>query len=168
MFKTIKYFILLNVLPPFIYLLLLLLRASVKIKHINHEHAMDLWNRNINTIVCFWHGRLLMMPFANIRGRAKVLISRHRDGEFIARVIKFFKIGTIRGSYRKKSISSIREIILDLQHGFDVAITPDGPKGPKYKVKEGIIELAKLTQYPIIPVTYSASKKKLFIPGITL
>jgi len=109
-----------------------------------------------------------MMPFANIRGKSKVLISRHRDGEFIARIIKFFNIGTIRGSYRKKSISSIREIIDDLQRGFDVAITPDGPKGPKYTVKNGIIELARLTQYPIIPISYSASKKKLFIPGITL
>ncbi len=107
-----------------------------------------------------------MMPFGNRRGKGKVLISRHRDGEFIARVMEYFHLGTIRGSYRKEgSVSSLREIITDLRNGHDVAITPDGPKGPRYKVKQGIVELAKLTGKVIVPVSYSAGKKKLFIPG---
>ena len=107
------------------------------------------------------------MPYANKRGKGKVLISRHRDGEFIARVMKYFRLDSIRGSYRKEgNVSSLREIISDLKDGFDIAITPDGPKGPRYVVKKGIVELAKLTGRAIIPITYGASKKKLFIPGI--
>ena len=110
-----------------------------------------------------------MMPYANRRGKGKVLISRHRDGEFIARIMAYFRLGSIRGSYRKEgSISSLREIIADLKNGFDVAITPDGPKGPRYCVKEGIIELAKLTGKSIMPLTYGASKKKLLNHGTTL
>ncbi len=154
-----------KVLPPVICLFLLFLKSTLRIEHINKAPIDEAWAKGMNFIVCFWHGRLLMMPFAKKDGSGKVLISRHRDGELIARVIHFFGLGTIRGSYRKGSVSSLREIIHDLRKGVDVAITPDGPKGPGYKVKEGIIELARISGKAIIPVSYGAGKKKLFIPG---
>ncbi|MBA4416963.1 MAG: hypothetical protein C0392_03485 [Syntrophus sp. (in: bacteria)] len=166
MLKKLKYLVMLNLLPPLIYLFLLLLKMTSRVEHIYSPHFQGMWDRGENLIVCFWHGRLLMMPFGNRRGKGKVLISRHRDGEFIARVMGYFQLGAIRGSYRKEgSVSSLREIITDLRNGYDVAITPDGPKGPRYKVKKGIVELAKLTGKAIVPVSYSAGKKKLFIPG---
>jgi len=165
MIKELKYFLLLRVLPPLIYLFLIFLKTTCRIVHVDSETVHEMWEKGENSIVCFWHGRLLMMPFANIRKRGKVLISRHRDGEFIARVMRYFKLGAIRGSHRKSSISSVREILSDLKRGFDVAITPDGPKGPRYKVKAGIVELAKLTGKAIVPITYGADKKKLFTPG---
>jgi len=168
MFKQLKYFLLLNILPPLIYLIISFIKITSRITHINGEPVHEMWDKGENSIVCFWHGRLLMMPFANRRGKGKVLISRHRDGEFITRVMMYFNLGAVRGSYRKGGVSSIREIIIDLKKGFDVAITPDGPKGPRYEVKKGIIELAKLTGKAIFPISYSASKKKLFSPGITL
>jgi len=55
-----------------------------------------------------------------------------------------------------------------LRDGFDVAITPDGPKGPRFEFKKGIVELARLTGKPIVPLTYGAGKKKLLIPGTGL
>jgi lysophospholipid acyltransferase (LPLAT)-like uncharacterized protein len=168
MFRMIKYFLMLRILPPLVYLFLTMLRITFRVRHLNAEPIRQRWNRGENVIVCFWHGRLLMMPFANQRGKGKVLISRHRDGEFIARVVRFFRLGAVRGSYRKSGVSSVREIISDLAKGFDIAITPDGPKGPRYKVKQGIIELAKLTGKAIVPVTYGASKKKPFTPGTDL
>jgi len=167
--KQLKYFLLLNVLPPLIYIIISFIKVTSQIKHIDSDPVHEMWDKGENSIVCFWHGRLLMMPFANRRGKGKVLISRHRDGEFIARVMKYFNLGAVRGSYRKEGgISSLREIISDLKKGYDVAITPDGPKGPKYDVKKGIVELAKLTGKTIVPITYSSSKKKLFIPGTAL
>jgi lysophospholipid acyltransferase (LPLAT)-like uncharacterized protein len=164
-FKELKYMIMLNALPPMIYLFLLFFRMTARIEYVYSEAFRAIWDQGENVIVCFWHGRLLMMPFANKRGKGKVLISRHRDGEFIARVMGYFGLGTIRGSYRKGTVSSLREIIHDLRNGFDVAITPDGPKGPRFKVKKGIMELAKLTGKPIVPLTFGAGKKKLLIPG---
>lgn len=166
MSKPVQSFLMRHIFPPLIYVFLLLLRLTVRIRHVNNGPVVDGWERGENYIVCFWHGRLLMMPFANLRGRGKVLISRHRDGELIARVMGYFGLGTIRGSYRKRTVSSLREIVHDLRDGFDVAITPDGPKGPRYKVKDGIVELARLTGKGIVPITYSASKKKPFTPGI--
>ncbi len=168
MFKELKYAVMLNVLPPLIYLFLLFLKATSRVQTVYSSAFQTMWERGENVIVCFWHGRLLMMPFANRRGKGKVLISRHRDGEFITRVMGYFKLGAIRGSYRKGTVSSLREIIHDLRDGFDVAITPDGPKGPRFEVKKGIMELAKLTGKPVVPLTYGAAKKKLSIPGIGL
>jgi len=168
MSKRIKAFLMVNILPPLIFLFLNLLRITLRIRQVNNENVIDGWKRGENYIFCFWHGRLLMMPFANSRGKAKVLISRHRDGELIARVMAFFRLGSIRGSFRKGTVSSIREILNNLREGCDVAITPDGPKGPRYKVKDGIVELARLTGKSIVPITYGASKKKLFSPGTGL
>lgn len=169
MSKRIKYFIMVNILPPLIWLFIVTLRSTCRITHEGGEKVFELWDRGEGGIVCFWHGRLLMMPFANRRGKGKVLISRHRDGELIARVMHYFRLGSIRGSYRKEGgISSLREIMFDLKKGFDVAITPDGPKGPRYHVKKGIVELARLTGKKIIPLTYGASKKKLSIHGMGL
>jgi lysophospholipid acyltransferase (LPLAT)-like uncharacterized protein len=165
MLKRVKQFLLIHTLPPLVYLFLLLLRATLSVQHVNRERMADAEKKAGNVIACFWHGRLLLMPFAVKAARAKVLISRHRDGEFIARVIRFFGLGTVRGSHRKGGVSSIREMITAIREGWTIAITPDGPKGPKYRVKEGLIELAKLSQKPILPVTYGARKKKLSTPG---
>ncbi len=154
----------LYIMPPMVFGFLSLLRLTLRVTHINRPPD-DRWGKLFNYIVCFWHGRLLMMPFAKKGGGGKVLISRHRDGEFIARIVGFFGIGTVRGSYRKGSVSSLREILHDLRSTIDIAITPDGPKGPRFEVKKGIIELARLARKPLLPVSYGASKKKLFTHG---
>ncbi len=165
MLKRVKQFLLVHTLPPLVYIFLLLLRATLSIKHINRERMEEAQKKTGSVIACFWHGRLLLMPFAVRGARAKVLISRHRDGEFIARVIRFFGLGTVRGSHRKGGVTSIREMIAAVNEGWNIAITPDGPKGPKYRVKEGLIELAKISQKPILPIAYGARKKKLSVPG---
>ncbi len=165
MLKRVKQLLLVQILPPLVYVFLLLLRATLRIKHVNRERMEDARQQAGSVIACFWHGRLLLMPFAVKAVKAKVLISRHRDGEFIARVIRFFGLGTVRGSHRKGGVTSIREMIAAVNEGWNIAITPDGPKGPKYRVKEGLIELAKISQKPILPITYGARKKKLSVPG---
>jgi lysophospholipid acyltransferase (LPLAT)-like uncharacterized protein len=168
MFKRIKLFLMVHLLPPLVYLFLMLLRATLRIEHVNREQAKEAWAKSGNVIACFWHGRLLLMPFAVRSAKAKVLISRHRDGEFIARVIRFFGLGTIRGSYKKGGVASLREMITAAKEGWTIGITPDGPKGPRYRVKEGLVEVARLTQKPILPITYGARKKKLLDPGTAL
>jgi lysophospholipid acyltransferase (LPLAT)-like uncharacterized protein len=165
MLKRIQFFLMSTVLPPFLYIFLLLLRLTLRVKYANKSPLDDASSKGSGFIVCFWHARLLMMPFAKKWGPTKVLISRHRDGEFIARVMRFFDVGTIRGSHKKMSISSLREIIGNLNAGIDIAITPDGPKGPRYTIKNGIIDLARLSGKTIVPLTYGAGKKKLFIHG---
>jgi lysophospholipid acyltransferase (LPLAT)-like uncharacterized protein len=115
--KPVRSFLMSHIFPPLIFVFLCLLRSTLKIQQVNPEKVTNGWKKGDNFIFCFWHGRLLMMPFANLRGKGKVLISRHRDGELIARVMNYFKLGTIRGSFRKGTVSSIREIMSDLRQG---------------------------------------------------
>lgn len=164
MLKRLKYAIMLHLLPPVVYLFLKLLQTTAKIEHRNEDEVHRLLMQKGGLLVCFWHSRLLAMPFAHDWSQvtAKVLISLHRDGEFIARVIRYFGIGSVRGSQTKGAVSSVREILAELKRGTAVAITPDGPKGPRCQIKQGVIEMARISKKPIIPVAYGASKKHVF------
>jgi len=102
------------------------------------------------------------MPFLPHKGRVGMMISRHRDGEFIARAVKLFGIDSVRGSTTRGGAAALRGMVRFFENGAHLAITPDGPQGPRHVVQRGVIELARLTAAPIIPVAYSASRKKVF------
>ncbi|MEK7841555.1 MAG: DUF374 domain-containing protein, partial [Deltaproteobacteria bacterium] len=97
-----------------------------------------------------------------------VLVSRHRDGELIARTVKRFGIDSARGSSTRGWLGGVKGLLKEVKKGRDIAITPDGPKGPGFNAQMGIINIAKITGLPIIPMTFSASKKKLLIAGTAL
>jgi hypothetical protein len=113
-------------------------------------------------IVAFWHSRLLMMPLLRRRRGVTILISRHRDGELIDRAIKFFPIDSVRGSTTRGGARALRELVRALEGGSHVAVTPDGPRGPRNRVQPGVIRLASKTGRAIVPVTFNASRKKVF------
>lgn len=147
--------------PWMAFSLIKFLQRTMKIQELNGELIRDQWTKGGNVIGAFWHGTLLMMPLV-YRGRGlKVLVSRHRDGEFIGRMIKLLGVGTIRGSTTRGGASGIRGLARALKEGYDVAIAPDGPRGPRHRVQPGVIQLAKMSGCPIFPLTFSASPKKL-------
>ena len=85
-----------------------------------------------------------------------MLISSHPDGRIISHAVSYFGISTISGSSRKNTLSSIKEILNEIKNNNIIGITPDGPKGPKEKVKPGLLNLLKKNHLPIIPLSYSA------------
>jgi lysophospholipid acyltransferase (LPLAT)-like uncharacterized protein len=112
-------------------------------------------------IVAFWHGRLLMMPFAWHRlGPFHMLISAHRDGRIIAGAMTYFGIETIAGSTSRGGSSALRAILKRLKEGACVGITPDGPRGPPMTVSIGLVNIARLARVPIVPVTYATSRRR--------
>lgn len=120
-------------------------------------------NGEKQAIFAFWHGRLMMMPkFAPEGKKLYVMISIHNDGEIIANCMEYFNLGLVRGSSRKGGTAALRQArrVL-LEKNQSLAITPDGPKGPRMHVNSHIIALAKITHIPIIPVTFSASRAKI-------
>ena len=90
-----------------------------------------------------------------------MLVSRHRDGEFIARAVKYLGIDSVRGSTTRGGLSALRGMVRYYREGGNLAITPDGPQGPKHVVQMGVIELARLTGSPLFPLTYGASRKRV-------
>ena len=108
-------------------------------------------------IVIFWHNRLLMAPFCwEYKNNFKMLISSHRDGRIISSAVSHLGIDTIEGSSNKNKISSAKQIINELSQKNIIGITPDGPRGPNQKIKEGLISMQKKTNSVIFPLCLSA------------
>lgn len=115
-------------------------------------------------VVVFWHGRLAMMSFAYRKWwtfankEGKVIISDHKDGEIITRIIKKFKIKAIRGSSSKGGAIVLKQAFQNIQNGVDIIITPDGPRGPRHSIANGAVVLAQKKDLNIYALNYEASK----------
>lgn len=115
-------------------------------------------------ILALWHNRLLVLPFAwerymrRIRPRAFVLTSLSKDGEWLARLAGRFGFGAARGSARRRGPEALRELVGLLRDGHDVAVTPDGSRGPVYALKGGVVLLAQLSGARIVPVSVDFSR----------
>ena len=110
-----------------------------------------------NFIMACWHGELLMIPYAYLRYRkkphVKLLISEHFDGNLIAKTLSFFGFETIRGSSTRGGVKALMRSIKALRDGYDIGITPDGPKGPRHKVSDGIVHMAQKADVDIVLVS---------------
>lgn len=114
-------------------------------------------------VILFWHGRLALMPFAfrhfKIKNKkAYVMISHHKDGENIARLIKFYGIDSIRGSTFNGASAALKAAFKVLDANDDIVITPDGPRGPYHSIADGAIILSHKKKIKIRILNYEASR----------
>ncbi|MEA1893396.1 MAG: lysophospholipid acyltransferase family protein [Campylobacterota bacterium] len=142
----------------FIALLFLPFIASILIRFLNltnkrYFHTEDKISGEPTIFAC-WHGELLMLPYAYFHFRktphANVLISPHFDGLLISKTIKHFGLGTIAGSSNKNAARVLIQAMKSLKDGYDIGITPDGPKGPRHEVADGIVVMAQKTKSKIV------------------
>jgi lysophospholipid acyltransferase (LPLAT)-like uncharacterized protein len=113
-------------------------------------------------IGAFWHGRMMMIPMGwNRMAPMHMLISSHRDGQLIAGAMTYFGIDSIPGSTRRGGSAAMRAMLKRLKDGDCVAITPDGPRGPAMRASIGIVNVARLAQVPIQPITYATTRRRL-------
>jgi lysophospholipid acyltransferase (LPLAT)-like uncharacterized protein len=146
----------LRLVPPIASGLMRLVATTLRRSDVGREHPESCLAKGERVIVAFWHGRLLMMPFVYPGRVATVLISQHRDGEYISRIAERLGFQVVRGSATRGGALAFKQLISSLRNGNHVVITPDGPKGPKGTVKSGVLELARLTGMPILPVAFGA------------
>ena len=114
-----------------------------------------------------WHDRLALSLMIYRRYVARVaperrmaaMVSASRDGGLLARVLEHFGVEPVRGSSSRRGPQALREMISWAERGHDLAITPDGPRGPCYQVQDGVISTAQLTGLPIVPVSYHLNWK---------
>jgi hypothetical protein len=138
-----------------------LLRATVRIQHHGDERVREWERRGDHFILAFWHRHLLLMPYAYRGQRISVLVSQSRDGELIARTVARLGIDSSRGSSSRGGIAGMRSLLRKAAEGWDIAFTPDGPRGPLREVQPGVILAAASTGLPILPVAVAASRAKL-------
>jgi lysophospholipid acyltransferase (LPLAT)-like uncharacterized protein len=109
-------------------------------------------------IYTLWHGRLLPLTFLHRDQNIATLISQSSDGEYIARVVERWGYTAMRGSSSRGGSGALREMVKLARSGRSLAITPDGPRGPRQKLKPGVLTLAQLTGQPIVPMSASATR----------
>ena len=112
-------------------------------------------------IFCLWHNRLAISMIVHRRYPRKLaaLVSASRDGALLAAVLGRFGVEQVRGSSSRRGPQALLELTSHAKRGYDLAVTPDGPKGPRYVVQHGVIALAQVTGLPIIPVTCNTRTK---------
>lgn len=139
-----------------------ILGRTMRFEQVNPEIPRSALEKGIPAIYVFWHGRLLMMPFAHKMKDLSFLVSPHRDGQVVGKALERFGFHAILGSTTRKGFTAFKNLLRAHQEGSGIAITPDGPRGPRYRVQVGVIELARMTGRSVVPVTFGASRKKLF------
>ncbi|RPJ03679.1 MAG: DUF374 domain-containing protein [Deltaproteobacteria bacterium] len=147
--------------PSLAYWTIKILGWTMRLEEVHAEIPGSFQGKGTPGIGAFWHGRLLMMPLVYKGKKLSFLVSAHRDGQIVGRALKRFGYQAILGSTTRKGFSAFKQMLRANQEGSDIALAPDGPKGPRYRVQIGVIELAKLTGRPVVPLTFSASRRKL-------
>src|SRR5687767_10149558 len=124
--------------PPLAAATVRVLGATQRVRASGIEPLLPMWRSGQPLIYAVWHGRILMVPWMSARLRrtrgarpVQVLASRSRDGELVARYVRRFGLGVVRGSSSRGGAAALRALARTLRAGDDVAVVPDGPRGPR-------------------------------------
>ena len=149
-----------------VYLLIRCIAATIRFK-LNDSSGLFLGAPPEKMIFALWHNRLALsvmlyrryvLKFAPER-RIAGMVSASRDGALLAQIFEHFGFEPVRGSSSRRGGQALLELTTWAERGYDLAITPDGPRGPRYKVQDGVISTAQLTGLPIVPASYHLNWK---------
>ena len=156
--KIIKNFLVQHILALICVLYIKFVKITSVVIEKNIESPNSYWNSNQPFILAFWHSQLMMIGYCwKSDNHINILASGHSDGRFGSLVGKFFNLNNI-STYKGKNKNILRPIFEIIKNKDFLGITPDGPRGPKENVSEGIIKIAKANKIPIIPFGYWSSK----------
>lgn len=140
------------------FLAISLIGRTIRWESSGMEHLDSVENEGSTPIFCLWHDRIFGGTYF-LRGRGIVVItSQSLDGEYIARFLKRFGYGTIRGSSTRGGVRALVEMIREMRRGTPMAFTVDGPRGPRHEAKPGAVVLAKKTGNPMVPFSVECSR----------
>lgn len=134
------------------------LMATVRFNVDGGEEYRELAAAGQPVIFAVWHGRLLPLTYFHRHRNITAIISQSEDGEYIARVVEGWGYRTVRGSTSRGGSGALRSLVKAARAGESLAITPDGPRGPRQRLQPGVITAAQLTGLPIIPIACGASR----------
>jgi len=136
--------------------LLCALGASWRVRVIGREHETRCREAGKGWLYAFWHGNLLPLAHLKRREGIVVLVSQHQDGEYITQVIHRQGYRTVRGSTSRGGFRSLLEMSQLGRQGAAIAITPDGPRGPRQRAQPGVLIVAQRAGVPILPLAAAA------------
>lgn len=133
------------------------LMASVRFETENEpEHGLRINGKPVLGLC--WHGHLLVFAFRQRGAGLATLISQSKDGEYIARVVQRWGFTVLRGSSSRGGSGALRSMVRVLRDGQSLAVTPDGPRGPRRRLKPGSLLAARMSGVPILPTAAAATR----------
>ena len=138
-----------------------LLCKSLKVTFKNREVINTLESQNRNFVLAFWHGQMLLAWYLHRNKNITALISKSKDGDLLAKILKHWKYNVVRGSSSKGGDVALGIMVDYARNNESVAITPDGPRGPTNKMKAGAVITAKKSKAPLILVGIGYNKKRV-------
>ena len=130
---------------------------TTRLQRTGQEHYERFRREGRPVIFVFWHGHLLPLVHYHRHERIVVLVSEHEDGEYVTRVIERYGFGTVRGSSTRGGMKGLKGLVRAARAGRDLALTPDGPQGPRGAFKPGALVAAQMTGLPVVPLSVRAS-----------
>jgi len=134
---------------------------SLKIELKNKESIEKLKKENKNFIVAFWHGTMLLPWYLHRNEQVAALISKSKDGDLLAKLLRTWNYQVIRGSSSKGGDVALNIMIDYARNKNSIAITPDGPRGPEKKLKAGVVITAKKSGLPVVLMGVGYKNKNL-------
>ena len=138
-----------------------LLCKSLKVSYRNREVIDNLEKQNQNYVLAFWHGEMLLPWFLHRNKKFTALISKSKDGDLLAKILKHWNYNVVRGSSSKGGDVALGIMVDYARNKESIALTPDGPKGPIYKMKAGAVITAKKSNSPIVLLSVGYKKKRV-------
>jgi lysophospholipid acyltransferase (LPLAT)-like uncharacterized protein len=145
-----------KLLPLLGYLFMRTLHATLRVRHVRAHYA----NETAQKIIAFWHENILMAMHSIWQRPTTAIISRSKDGEIVAGVLRLYGAESARGSSTRGGEIALREVLREAKSGKSIGITPDGPIGPRREVKAGLVHIARASGLPIVPFYFTAQHKK--------
>ena len=149
-----------------------LVKATTRWERRGLAHVEPIWSGAGGVVACLWHSRILMSIAAwpKQAQTPAVLISRSRDGNVVADAARRHGVDVVRGSSlnqrktakQKGSVGAFRDMARHVRAGGCMAITPDGPRGPRMRAGDGAVKLARIAHAPILPVAWSTHRAVVF------
>ncbi len=151
---------------------MLFVGVTTRWTRVNREAVEPFWEKDGGKVIgCIWHGRFAlvhkMWSFGPDVPKAKMLISQSREGGIVAHTSRTVGAEVIRGSAAKRGrqkggLEAMRAMARHIEGGGVICMTPDGPRGPRMRVKKGPVQLAKIAGAPMIAVTWATSNRIVF------
>lgn len=138
-----------------------LLCKSIKVEFENYGSVEKLDKSNQNYVLAFWHGTMIIPWYLGKDKNIAALVSRSKDGEILSRLLEKWNYKVVRGSSSKGGDEALQQMIDLLKNNYSLAVTPDGPRGPKHKMKAGAVVAAKKASKPIVLAGAAYKRKKV-------
>ncbi len=154
--------LLIAVAPPLASWVIRFLYWTNRTEVLGEENPRNFWARGEQVIFSSWHDQLLLLGAVYKGPGAKLLISASKDGELIARTMAYFGLGAVRGSSSRGGRAAFVQLLALSNEPVDLGVTPDGPRGPRHILKDGVIQLARLSGRPVVPLAFVCSRGHRF------